>query len=54
MDEFVKKGYIDIFRELHPDEEGHYTWWTYRGDCRKEILVGELTTFLSQRKLGHG
>jgi exodeoxyribonuclease-3 len=24
-------GYVDVVRSLHPDEEGPYSWWTYRG-----------------------
>ncbi|MCQ9131559.1 exodeoxyribonuclease III [Streptomyces hilarionis] len=24
-------GYADVVRELHPDLEGPYTWWSYRG-----------------------
>jgi exodeoxyribonuclease III len=24
-------GYVDVVRTLHPDVEGPYTWWSYRG-----------------------
>ena len=24
-------GYVDVVRALHPDEEGPYSWWSYRG-----------------------
>ncbi|MEV5381887.1 exodeoxyribonuclease III [Streptomyces sp. NPDC052721] len=24
-------GYVDVVRALHPDAEGPYTWWSYRG-----------------------
>ena len=24
-------GYVDVVRALHPDQEGPYSWWTYRG-----------------------
>ncbi|MFE9612036.1 exodeoxyribonuclease III [Streptomyces sp. NPDC006012] len=24
-------GYADVVRSLHPDTEGPYTWWSYRG-----------------------
>jgi exodeoxyribonuclease-3 len=24
-------GYVDVVRGLHPDEEGPYSWWSYRG-----------------------
>jgi len=34
MDEFTGAGHVDTFRHLHPDQEGHYTWWSYRTDAR--------------------
>ncbi|WP_329559600.1 exodeoxyribonuclease III [Streptomyces uncialis] len=24
-------GYVDVFRRLHPEVEGPYSWWSYRG-----------------------
>ena len=24
-------GYVDVVRALHPDVEGPYSWWSYRG-----------------------
>ncbi|MFD9790362.1 exodeoxyribonuclease III [Streptomyces sp. NPDC059070] len=24
-------GYVDVVRALHPEEEGPYSWWSYRG-----------------------
>ncbi|MEV6552711.1 exodeoxyribonuclease III [Streptomyces sp. NPDC051597] len=24
-------GYLDVVRGLHPDQEGPYSWWSYRG-----------------------
>ncbi len=34
IDAFLKKGWIDTFRHLHPDETGAYTWWSYRFNAR--------------------
>lgn len=28
---FGDGGYVDVVRTLHPDIEGPYSWWTYRG-----------------------
>ena len=28
MDKFIGEGYIDIFRHLHPEQAGAYTWWS--------------------------
>ena len=35
MDKFTGAGHVDTFRHFHPDEEGHYTWWSYWGTARK-------------------
>jgi exodeoxyribonuclease-3 len=35
MDAWLSAGYADTFRRFHPDEPGHYTWWTYRASARK-------------------
>ncbi len=34
LDKIVGAGYIDIFRELNPDLEGAYTWWSQRSGAR--------------------
>lgn len=34
MTRFLSNGMRDVFREAHPGEEGHYTWWSYRGGAR--------------------
>lgn len=28
---YGEAGYVDVLRRLHPDREGPYTWWSYRG-----------------------
>jgi exodeoxyribonuclease-3 len=28
---FEEAAYVDVVRALHPDQEGPYTWWSYRG-----------------------
>ncbi|OEJ26466.1 exodeoxyribonuclease III [Streptomyces agglomeratus] len=28
---FAEAEYVDVVRALHPDQEGPYTWWSYRG-----------------------
>jgi exodeoxyribonuclease-3 len=34
IDEVVAAGYIDIWRDLHPDAADTYTYWTYWGNAR--------------------
>jgi exodeoxyribonuclease-3 len=35
MTEFLEAGFVDIFREQHPDKPGLYTWWSYRSAARE-------------------
>jgi len=35
MTRFLEAGFSDVFRERHPEEEGHYTWWSYRPGVRE-------------------
>lgn len=38
MTKFLDSGYTDTFRKLHPDEPGHYTWWSYRFKAREKDI----------------
>ncbi|OAH14075.1 exodeoxyribonuclease [Streptomyces jeddahensis] len=47
-------GYVDVVRALHPDVEGPYTWWSYRGrafenDSGWRIDLAVATPGLAQR-----
>ena len=35
MTELLGAGFIDTFRHLYPEQEGAYSWWSYRGNARK-------------------
>ena len=35
LDRIVELGYVDSFRQLHPDG-GHYTWWPYSAVARQD------------------
>ncbi|MFA5256962.1 MAG: exodeoxyribonuclease III [Opitutales bacterium] len=38
FDNFMAAGFVDSFRHLHPDEEGHYTWWSFRANARERNI----------------
>lgn len=46
MDKFFKNGFVDTFRAFTPMEEnGHYTWWTYRSNCREKNIGWRIDYF---------
>ncbi len=51
MDNFIEMGFVDQFREFTPEENGHYTWWTYRGDCRQRNIGWRIDYFFTTKEL---
>ncbi len=51
LDKLASFGFVDAFRALHPDEEGHYSWWTYRGDCRERNIGWRIDYFFIPEEL---
>ncbi len=45
IDKFIEHGYVDIFRALHPDEPGHYSWWTFRFNARARNIGWRIDYF---------
>ncbi|MFO8035761.1 MAG: exodeoxyribonuclease III [Anaerolineales bacterium] len=50
IDRFLASGFIDVYRETHPDREA-YTWWTYRFNARKRDIGWRLDYFLISESL---
>jgi exodeoxyribonuclease-3 len=40
MDKFTSQGWIDIYRHLHPDQKGAYTWWSQLNPSIRERNLG--------------
>lgn len=38
MSKFLSASYTDSFRFLHPDQAGHYSWWSYRMKAREKDI----------------
>ena len=38
MSGFLESGFVDTFRERHPGEGGHYTWWSPRSGANSSFL----------------
>ena len=51
IDKLVQDGWIDIFRHLHPDERGAYTWWSPRPTVRERNNGWRIDYFFISPKL---
>jgi exodeoxyribonuclease-3 len=60
MDRWFEAGYHDSFRTLHPDQEGAYSWWSFRSGARQRnvgwridyhIISDELRPFLTDASI---
>ncbi len=49
---FIKDGFIDSFRSLHPEKKDAYTWWSYRANARNKNVGWRLDYFFVSKKLG--
>ncbi len=50
LDNFIKAGFVDSFRYLHPDEVA-YTYWSYRFKARERNTGWRIDYFLVSSKL---
>ena len=50
IDNYLKAGLIDTFRELHPTEE-RYTWWTQWGNARANNVGWRIDYFFISESL---
>lgn len=49
--EFLNDGFIDTFRYFYPNEEGKYSWWSYRFSARKKNAGWRIDYFLVSEAL---
>ena len=45
--EMLARGYVDVYREQFPGENGHYTWWSYRSNARERNIGWRIDYFLT-------
>jgi exodeoxyribonuclease-3 len=48
---YIDAGFVDTFRQLHPDQIGAYTWWTWRANARARNIGWRIDYFLVSKKL---
>lgn len=51
IDDFLNSGFVDTFRYFHPDESGHYSWWSYRSNCREKNVGWRIDYFIASNGL---
>lgn len=43
--QLLKAGFVDSFRHFHPELEGAYSWWSYRGGARSRNVGWRIDYF---------
>lgn len=51
FDSFLKAGFIDTFRTLHPDTTEAYTWWTHWANARARNVGWRIDYWLASKSL---
>lgn len=51
VDEYLASGLRDVFRDRHPGEAGHYTWWSNRPGVRERNIGWRIDYFLVSEAL---
>jgi exodeoxyribonuclease-3 len=51
MTELLGSGFADTFRRLYPDLAGAYSWWSYRGNARKNNTGWRIDYFLVSQRI---
>jgi exodeoxyribonuclease-3 len=50
FDKFLKNGFVDTFR-IFTKSGGHYTWWTWRSNCRERNIGWRVDYFIVSKRL---
>ena len=51
MTALLDDGFIDTFRYFYPDDEGRYSWWSYRFKAREKNAGWRIDYFLVSKEL---
>lgn len=51
MSELLESGFIDTFRYFYPEQEGIYSWWSYRFKAREKNAGWRIDYFLASEDL---
>ena len=51
FDRMLESGFIDTFRYFYPDQEGIYSWWSYRFRAREMNAGWRIDYFITSPAL---
>lgn len=51
MDHFTSSGFVDTFRQMHPNQAEAYSWWSYRAGARARNIGWRIDYFLMSKSL---
>ena len=51
LDNYTNAGLVDTFRHFYPNEEGKYSWWSYRAGARGKNVGWRIDYFLASSSL---
>lgn len=51
FDRHIQSGLVDVFRQLHPQLENAYSWWSYRMNARPRNVGWRIDYFLASKSL---
>ena len=51
MTKLLEAGFIDTYRQLYPDKENAYTWWSYMANAREKNIGWRIDYFITSNKL---
>lgn len=51
MDKLVSKGFVDAWRDQHPETAEKYSWWSYRAGARQRNKGWRIDYFMLSEKL---
>ena len=51
FDKVLESGFIDTFRHFYPEEEGRYSWWSYRFRAREKNAGWRIDYFIVSPEL---
>ena len=51
FDAILDAGFVDSFRQLHPDEPQRYSWWSYRAAARQRNIGWRIDYFCASESL---